>query len=323
MNLNLEQPQDKRFVVDFWVTGKCDMECPFCYGADVPIKENQALVYHPTDETKMIAGSDKRRPEMSFEQTKDVILKLKNVGVDTLTFSGGEPLLRNETPSIIEFAHKHSMQIYLSTNGTYLLSKYSRIKNFISVLGLPLDGSNPEINIAMGRKAYHFKNIKNILEFFYNHPPNHILKVGTIVSKVNLDDIEAIGKFLFETVSFYSPDVWRLYQFESLKDGLATSDKYAVTDDEFLSVCDIVKKKFPINNISERSRSTHSNSYFFVTPDGMLQTVSDKHTSIADLLLTDENELKNIVEQQHSTVIKRASQNRNWLNSKNTNKTIP
>jgi len=312
-------PESERFVVDFWVTGRCDMECPFCYGADVPLKtqnntisKNKLLGYSVTSETQLISGSNDPRPEMTFEQMKNVIIKLKAVGVTTLTFSGGEPLLRKEMPDLIKFAHEQSLEIYLSTNGTFLLQKYDLVKNHLSTLGLPLDGSNSEMDTAMGRKPYHFENIRNILRYFYANQPNHILKIGTIVSKINLHDIESIARLLFRNSSSFPPNVWRLYQFEALKEGSKNRNQYAITDKEFSSVCDSVKAKYPDVKIRERSRQEHSNSYFFVTPDGMLQTVTDKHVSIADLLVIDANSLKNYMK-QHALVISRASQNRNWL----------
>lgn len=319
MSKQLLKQNNERFVVDFWITGKCDMECPFCYGADVPIRINnkvtghKELVYKTLNETNNTKNTQ-HRPEMNFEQIQNVILKLKGVGVTTLTFSGGEPFLRKDVSEIIEFAHGQSMEIYLSTNGTYLLPKYNNVKKYLSALGLPLDGSTAQMNTKMGRRKYHFKNIRNILKFFHSHHPNHIVKIGTIVSKINLQDIEAIAELLFGTSpTVFSPDVWRLYQFEALKDGATVSNAYSISDEEFLSICKLIKEKYPSAKISQRSRHDHSNSYFFVTPDGMLQTVTDKHRDIADLLSIEENELKKYINQQHSHVINRASQNRNWL----------
>ncbi len=316
----VEQPQ--RFVVDFWPTGRCDMECPFCYGADVPIaskidvgtdgKDQKVYLYDTTEETRAVTGSSDTRPEMTLPQMKEVVTKLKDIGVTTLTVAGGEPLLRAETPDIIKFAHDTGMEVYLSSNGTFFKRHYDQVKDHIAVLGLPLDGSSPEMNVLMGRREYLLKNIQGILSHFGANQPQHRVKVGTVISKLNMPDIEQIGEFLYRTPGLYRPDTWRLYQFEPLKEGAKNRELYEITDSEFDEVVSRLQTKFPEAQISTRSNNDHMNAYFFVTPDGMLQTVDTKHRSVADLLDTSIGDLRTIVSSYRDTQV-RASKNREWL----------
>lgn len=320
--LKLEVQKPVRFVVDFWPTGRCDMTCPFCYGADVPIgsitqagpdrKTNRTLLYSVTPETVHITRSEQARPEMTLDQMKKVVSMLKEIGVDTLNIGGGEPLIRPETPALIRFAHQIGLEVYLSTNGTFLKRHYDQVKDSISVLGLPLDGSTSEMNVFMGRREYLYQNIINILTFFRNYPPTHRVKVGTVVSGINIEDIAAIGRFLYRNPDLYHPDVWRIYQFEPLKEGAKNRNMYEISDSEFEKICEDLRDQFPEATISSRSNTDHSNAYFFVTPDGMIQTVGTKHESIVDLLVVGKEDLASIVAQHRDTQFK-ASKNREWI----------
>lgn len=317
-----EQPQ--RFVVDFWPTGRCDMECPFCYGADVPTafrievgndgKGQKVYLYDTTEETRTVTGKSDARPEMTLPQMQEVVKKLKDIGVTTLNVAGGEPLLRPETPDIIKFAHNAGLEVYLSSNGTFFKRHYDQVKDNITILGLPLDGSTPDMNALMGRREYLYKNIQDILSYFGTNPPQHRVKVGTVISRINIADIEQIGLFLYRSPGQYQPDIWRLYQFEPIKKGARTRELYEIGYSEFEDVVSRLRIVFPEAQISARSNNDHMNAYFFVTPDGMLQIVDTKHRSVADLLNISTEDLRSIFANYRDTQI-RASKNREWLSS--------
>ena len=315
---------EKNFVFDYWPTGSCDMQCLFCYGAKVPdftrqIKDpsghRQAKMYIPTGEAQEVLGSDEARPELSLQQSKAVLRLMKSMGGDTVTVAGGEPSLREDTPKILAYAKRElGMSIYLSTNGTYTLRRYDEFKDNIDVLGLPLDGSSSEMNVKMGRRPYLFKNITAILTMFRNSLPEHIVKVGTIVSKKNIDDIANIGQFLFRSDDIMAPHVWRLYQFESIGRGAVNAADYVISADEFTEVCDETEARFPEVIIRPRSNEGNCNAYFFISPDGILQTVnSQHHVSIVDLTQITEADLIQAIG-NNSDIAERANKNRNWLN---------
>lgn len=304
------------FIADIWPTGRCDMNCAFCYGADVPvIHPGEPLTYLPTPETIAVTRSNKPRHEADIDEFKSALRKLKVAGLDKINIGGGEPLLRPETPEIIKFAKRDlGLTVYLSTNGTCLKRRYNEVRDFIDILGLPLDGSSSEINVSMGRREYLFGNIASILKHFKENPPTHKIKVGTVVSKINIEDLVNIGSFLFRNVSIYKPDVWRVYQFEALKGGLKNKEIYQISDTEFTSACDEIKRIFPDVAINLRSNQDHSNAYFFVTPDLMIQTVDTLHKSFADLRTISQEELERLIKERTETA-HRAEQNRSWIAS--------
>ncbi len=314
---------ESKFIFDYWPTGTCDMKCPFCYGAQVPdfsqliqdqTGSRKAKMYLPAEDLVKITGNESARAELDTDQAKGVLRLMNKVGGNAVTIAGGEPLIRTDTPEIIEYAKQDlGMTVYLSTDGTYVLGRYAQFKDNIDVLGMPIDGSNTDVNVRMGRRPYLFKNISAILEYFQENQPSHIVKLGTVVSRKNIDDIENIGRFLFETPGQYRPDVWRLYQFESIGRGRVNADSYVVSDTEFSQVCDEMERKFPDAEIRPRSNAGSFNAYFFVTPDGVLKSVnSSNHVSIVDLRTIDEQGLRGVLAEYGETV-SRANRNRNWL----------
>lgn len=306
--------EQEGFIADIWPTGRCDMVCPFCYGADVPvIHPGEPLVYIPTRETIDLTGTREPRYEVSADEIKKALKMLVKAGLNKINIGGGEPLMRPETPDIIKFAKEElRLTVYLSTNGTFLERKYNEVKDYIDILGLPLDGSTPEINVEMGRREYLHGNISRILTHFKEDPPKHKVKIGTVVSKINIDDLVNIGNFLFRNSSLYKPDVWRMYQFEALKEGLKNREIYQISDEQFENACNKIKREFSEVTINPRSNQDHSNAYFFITPDLMIQTVDTSHKSFADLTTVTQEDLTRLIKERTETA-HRAEENRKWI----------
>jgi MoaA/NifB/PqqE/SkfB family radical SAM enzyme len=87
------------------LTWRCNNRCLYCYGAG-----GQA------------AGSrEPARDEMTTDEIRAAILKLKKeLPVDTIGISGGEPLLRDDLPEILSFIADQGISPVLITNGTLL-----------------------------------------------------------------------------------------------------------------------------------------------------------------------------------------------------------
>lgn len=291
------------------------MKCPFCYGASVPslvkAEDGNQFVYRPTTETIEITGSEQLRPEMTTSEIKRILIRLNRLGVSKLNIGGGEPLLREDTPEIIKFAKLLGFRIYISTNGTYTQKRWSEFKDYVDVIGLSLDGSTNENNVKMGRKDKAIERIVAFLEFLKTQEYGHEIKIGTVVSKANICDIVTIGNLLLRNPSIVKPSVWRLYQFEAIGEGHINKESYQITDSEYDSIVAMVKDTFPNEIISSRSNSDHNNSYLFVSPDGMLQTVDSQHNSILDIKNASTQEIFDTLITNHET-INRTTENREW-----------
>ena len=88
------------------ITYRCNMKCPHC-----------------------LIDYSKNPEEMNLNDVEVVLQKLRNAGVFTINFSGGEPLLREDFTEIIEMASSMGFGLRISTNG--LLLNEDTIRSFI------------------------------------------------------------------------------------------------------------------------------------------------------------------------------------------------
>jgi len=117
---------DKRPVVVWNITNRCNLKCRHCY------------------------AHAKARPddnELSTAEGRQLIDDLAAYKAPVLLFSGGEPLMREDLPELAEYAVKKGMRAVISTNGTLIDRDMAAVlkKIGLSYVGISLDGRR-EIN---------------------------------------------------------------------------------------------------------------------------------------------------------------------------------
>jgi 12,18-didecarboxysiroheme deacetylase len=117
----LQFSKDKKPVVVWNMTRRCNLKCVHCYA--------QAL-----DEM----GED----GISTEQGKAIIDDLAAYGAPVMLFSGGEPLVRQDLVELAHHAVSKGMRAVISTNGTLITKEKAReLKGVgLSYVGISLDG---------------------------------------------------------------------------------------------------------------------------------------------------------------------------------------
>jgi len=122
----LQFSKDKRPVVVWNVTRRCNLKCVHCYAHAKNI---------PADN------------ELTTEEGKILLDDLAQFGVPVMLFSGGEPLIRKDLPELAAYAVEKGMRAVISTNGTLITPEMARtLKDIgLSYVGISLDGME-EIN---------------------------------------------------------------------------------------------------------------------------------------------------------------------------------
>ena len=172
----LQFSSDKRPVVVWNITRRCNLKCVHCYAHAKNI---------PFDN------------ELSTTEGKFLIDDLAEFGVPVILFSGGEPLVRKDLPELADYAVKKGMRAVISTNGTLITPRTARtLKDIgLSYVGISLDGME-EINDR-------FRGVKgafrSALEGIENCKKAGI-KVGLrfTINKSNAGQISEIFKLLEE-----------------------------------------------------------------------------------------------------------------------------
>ena len=117
----LQFSQDKKPVVVWNMTQRCNLKCVHCYAKALPED-----------------GGD----DISTEQAKGIIDDLSAYGAPVMLFSGGEPLVRRDLPELAKYAVGKGMRAVISTNGTLITKeKAKELKEVgLSYVGISLDG---------------------------------------------------------------------------------------------------------------------------------------------------------------------------------------
>jgi Fe-coproporphyrin III synthase len=182
----LQFSKDKKPVVVWNMTKRCNLKCVHCYAHAV--------------------GEGAREGELSTEEGKGLIDDLAAFGVPVILFSGGEPLLREDLPELIDYAVKKGMRAVISTNGTLITGEKAMTfsKFSLSYIGVSLDGIG-EVNDAFrGVKGAYERAITGI-----RNAKKAGIKVGLrfTIHKGNYKEIPAIFDLIekegIERVCFY------------------------------------------------------------------------------------------------------------------------
>ena len=163
----LQFSADKKPVVVWNMTRRCNLKCVHCYAKAVDVH-----------------GKD----EISTDQAKTMINDLAAFGSPVMLFSGGEPLVRRDLPELASYATEKGMRAVISTNGTLITKEKARElkKVGLSYVGISLDG---------GREVHdHFRGVRGSFDKALQGIENcqeEGLKVGLrfTVNKRNVNEV--------------------------------------------------------------------------------------------------------------------------------------
>ena len=152
--------------MDLALTFKCQNNCVHCY-----------------------AGGPHETSELNTEQWKEVIDRLWQIGMFILTFTGGEPTLREDLPELLLYAQNKGMVTGLITNGRRLKAKsYVKIleKAGLDFVQVTLESKKAEIHDLMTGTKGSWKEtvagIKNAVQ------TKIYVTTNTTLSKYNAND---------------------------------------------------------------------------------------------------------------------------------------
>jgi len=170
----LQFSSDKRPVIVWNITHRCNLKCVHCYAH----AKNMAL-----------------DSELSTLEGKNLLDDLAEFGVPVILFSGGEPMTRKDLPELAAYAVKKGMRAVISTNGTLITpEKAQTLKEIgLSYVGISLDGME-EINDRFRGVKGAFRAALQGIE----NCKNAGIKVGLrfTINKSNVAEISKIFKLI-------------------------------------------------------------------------------------------------------------------------------
>ncbi len=233
--MNKKLPQ----TVHFQLTSKCNNNCKHCF------------------------GPDKNTPDMSLSEIKKMLSIIISGGAKNIHLSGGEPLLKDHFDTIVELFKKHSLNIFLDTNGDFFFNYKKIISENIAVLGLPIDFANKS-----WRNSKNLENVSKVLKYYKSKKDKKLkIRILTTATLENINDLENIGKLIKE----YPVDAWRIFQFLPLKGTSADRHKkeFWISQNKFQKATVPLKNKyskyFDVNLVAVGQRNR---AYFIIASNG-------------------------------------------------------
>jgi 12,18-didecarboxysiroheme deacetylase len=167
---------DKKPVVVWNMTRRCNLKCVHCYARSEDISYDN---------------------ELTHDQAIAMMDDLADFGVPVLLFSGGEPLVHPRLVEYAQYAVSKGMRAVISTNGTLITKeKAQTLKQIgLSYVGISLDGLEPTHDMFRGVPGS-FKRAMAAIE----HCQAAGIKVGLrfTINKRNVKDIPGIFDLLEE-----------------------------------------------------------------------------------------------------------------------------
>ncbi|MFW5989160.1 MAG: radical SAM protein [Desulfosudaceae bacterium] len=171
-------------VVGWAITDRCNRQCSYC---DLPRQP---------------------RPEASTRQALGIIDHLAEMGTWSISFTGGEPLLRRDLGSIIEHAHQRGLETKVNSNGALVPARIEELRG-LGRMNLSLEGPE-EIHDAIRGKGS-FREVQAAAEAARSAGIK--ITFATVLTRLNLEAVDylldkaAQGR---ERVLFQPATPWRL-----------------------------------------------------------------------------------------------------------------
>lgn len=165
--------------VTFYITYRCNLRCPFCY--------------RKTQEA----------PEVNTVQIKEMMKEFKDMGTYFWVFNGGEPLLREDLPELIDYAKGLGFHCSLVTNGVLLAQKLENNPSYrkLDFVQISLEGTEEVHDKMYGQGTYNrIIDALNLLKEL-----NIRTDILTLIAKDNLDYFDYLIEFVTQyhmTITF-------------------------------------------------------------------------------------------------------------------------
>lgn len=248
-------------VVDYMITGVCNLACPFCFGPD------------PND------------PSALTELELRALLRfLCSQGVAGINIAGGEPTMSPLLAPAFRYAKSLGLWTALQTNGTRM-AVVRECLPFLDWLALPLDSLESSTSEILRTSRNHSKTTLRAFrrpEIVAARKNGLRVKIGTVVTRQNIDQLDSLA----EAVEELRPDVWKIHQLRPRGAGRENRDYLDVPDADFAAATAKVRGEHRNLTIAPSMAETSPRSYLIVNPDStLLVTLFDTYLSYGRLIL--------------------------------------
>jgi radical S-adenosyl methionine domain-containing protein 2 len=233
----------------FHIVKPCNMRCKFCYAT--------------FDDMRLTN-------QLSKYDAFKILDKLKEAGLQKITFAGGEPLLYKWIYEVIVYSKSIGLTTSIITNGSLLTDELLiKFKGQLDWIGVSVDSLNETTNTLIGRTN---KREVNYLDLCLKIKDTGFrLKINTVVNSFNW--YSDLNDFIDDV----KPDRWKVFQalrVEGQND--KQFDEIKVSEEQFESYINTHKYQ---KSIVVEDNEAMTGSYLLIDPQGRLfENSKGKHT---------------------------------------------
>ena len=180
--------KNKMIVAGWSLTKACNLNCIHCYNA----------------------SGQRSQQELTLEQCKKVVDKLKKAGTIAINFGGGECALRPDFISLCEYIKKQDIKISYTTNGT----TFPIIKDHLHLfhdIGVSIDFADQKKHDWFRGRQGTYKAAINALKILVKKGIDN--EIVTCLTKLNCSEKEL--QKLYNLAKKLKVDSWRLNRFRA------------------------------------------------------------------------------------------------------------
>ncbi len=185
---------------------------------------------------------------LSDDDLIEILDKLKEYGVLNIEWSGGEPLVRKNFISIVEYAYKNGFYQNILTNGLLFNNSLAKTANkYFYKMQISLDGVGEVYNNIVRVNGWDnfIESLKSLKKYCHNK-----LSIATVLQTGNVDHMMSILDFCIK----YRIKKWRIsMQVPMGRSSDVKWDSYSKLIDNFREQWPKIKRKAEMNSIKINS----------------------------------------------------------------------
>ena len=225
---------------------KCNMACRFCY---VPFQ----------------------RATSTLDDWQAIVSRIIELGARSIVFGGGDPLAFPDFRTLLLWTRETQpagVRIHVDTNGIGFTNSDKTVLALANSVGLPFDGSTPDVHDAVRNYKGHFQIALGVLRELVD--AGFWIRINTVVTRENLSDLPALGALLDR----YEIGLWSLYEFWPTEPAASQgADRFGLGHDDFARAAEEVRRVVRRIPIDVRSIQDRVKPYLFVKDSGEAYTL--------------------------------------------------
>lgn len=191
--------------VKWEITNLCNLQCKHC----------------------LVSAGEKLSNELTTGQALDLVDQCVKAGVRNLGILGGEPLLRQDLFTVIDYANKNGMAVSLSTNALVINEEMAEriVDSPLQDIAISVDGIGEVHDEFRGVKGAFEKTVAGIGHLVKRDIP---VTISTVVSRHNLHQLDKIIDLAVEmgVSKFAANDLQPIGRGKKLKDLCMSQEEF-------------------------------------------------------------------------------------------------